>query len=499
MKILSAEQIKSTDRYTIDHEPISSLSLMERAASRLTQKLLRDYRHLHHFLIFCGSGNNGGDGLVIARHLIHEGKRVEVYVLKADEYSEDFTANLAQLQGFLSLKLQYISSTQDFPAIEEKDIIIDALFGIGLNRPLDGIAAQLVTYINQSATEVISVDIPSGMFADKHSDGVMIEADKVYTFQLPKLAFLLPENGHSVSKWDIVDIGLSEKFMNSLTAPFQYLDAKWVKGMYKSRPKFSHKGIFGHALIMGGSKGKIGAAILSSKACLRSGAGLVTARIPKIGYSILQTCIPEVMIDEDEGTNFINASVDLTPYSALGIGMGLGVAPETMSVLKSILMHYTLPKVIDADAINLLAQDFGLNYLLKNSILTPHPGEFRRLAGDWKDDFERLEKQIDFAKKFECILIIKGAHTSIALPDGRVFFNSTGNNGMATAGSGDVLTGLLTGLLAQGYASEEAALLGVYLHGLAGNLALEKQSKESLIASDIIENIGQAFKEIKPQ
>ncbi|MBX7227072.1 MAG: NAD(P)H-hydrate dehydratase [Chitinophagales bacterium] len=499
MKILSAEQIKSADRYTIEQEPITSLALMERAASRLTQKILRDYRHLHHFIVFCGTGNNGGDGLVIARHLIHEGKRVEVFILDSPHHSQEFTENLVKLNGFLSLKLLYIQSEDDFPRLEEKDIIIDALFGTGLSRPLSGLSEQLVLHINNARSETISVDIPSGMFADKHSSGVMIEADKVYTFQLPKLAFLLPENGYAVSKWDLVDIGLSEKFIEEAVSPYYFLDAKVVKSLYKTRQKFSHKGVFGHAIMIGGSKGKIGAAVLASKACLRSGAGLVTVQVPKVGYSILQTTIPEVMVEEDDGADYITTSHDLSTYNSIGIGMGLGVASPTIQIFKNLLKQYGQPKVIDADAINLLAQDFGLNYLLKDCILTPHPGEFRRLVGEWENDFERLEKQIDFAKKFGCVLIVKGAHTSIAMPDGRVYFNSTGNNGMATAGSGDVLTGLLTGLLAQGYHMEEAALLGVYLHGLAGNLALEKQSKESLIASDIIDNIGQAFKEIKPQ
>jgi len=501
MKILTAEQIRAWDQYTIEHEPISSIDLMERAASKCFEWLEDNNCLIYPFAIFCGKGNNGGDGLAIARMLANKGCNVSVYILEfGHKGTEDFQVNLARLHQITSVTIHFIQDETHFPELRKDSVIIDALFGSGLTRPLDGITEKLVDHINNIGCKIIAIDIPSGMPVDRSSkDHTIIKANYTLSFQCYKQAFLVAENSELMGEVIILDIGLSSQYLSSIETKFELVDDILIDSIYKPRNKFAHKGNFGHALIIAGSYGKIGAAVLASKACLRSGAGLLTCFIPKCGYDIMQTALPEAMVMTDINSSMITKiDEDVSKYDAIGIGPGLGTASETRTAIKELFTVYKKPMVIDADALNGSSMEKSLPLLPLGSILTPHPKEFERLFGECKNDFERIDKALVNAKLLNCLIVVKGHHTFIATPGGKGYFNSTGNAGMATAGSGDVLTGMITSLLAQDYSSEQAALLGVYLHGCAGDIAAKQISQEAMIAGDIIDNIGNAFKLLDP-
>ena len=497
MKIFSAEEIRLWDQYTIEHEPILSIDLMERAAAKCANWLLQQYPDAVSFVILCGKGNNGGDGLAIARILMENKYPVSIYILEfGHKGTEDFQTNLARLNKLSNHDIHFIQTAKNFPHLQQGQIIIDALFGSGLNRNLEGFTADLVQHINNGGNEIISIDIPSGLFVDRSSkDAISIHADHTLSFQCYKPAFLFAENEESVGEIHILDIGLHHDYYQSVVNQFELLDDAIIHSIYKPRKKFSHKGTYGHALLVAGSYGKIGAAILSAKACLRSGVGLLTCHIPACGYNILQTSVPEAMVTNDFNSSFLTkVEDDLTKYDSIGIGPGIGTAAETKMMLPEILNSYRNPLILDADALNIMARQKDLLKLIPaGSILTPHPKEFERLFGETHTDFDRVSLALQKARELNCIIVLKGHHTFIATPDGKGFFNSTGNPGMATAGSGDVLTGILTGLLAQGYSSAATAILGVYLHGSAGDIAAKQLSNEALIAGDIIETLGAAF------
>ena len=500
MKILNADQIRSWDQYTITHEPITSIELMERAATKCFEWLEANGWFVHSFAVFCGKGNNGGDGLAIARMLADRGCKVSVYVLEfGHKGTEDFQFNLAKLHQHPSADIHFIQDENNFHALDKETAVIDALFGSGLTRPLEGITAKLVNYINNSGCTIIAIDIPSGMSVDRSSKGnTIVKANYTLSFQCYKPAFLVAENAAFLGEVIILDIGLLSQFLSTVENNFELVDRSIINSIYKPRNRFAHKGNFGHAMIIAGSYGKMGAAVLSAKACLRSGIGLLTCFIPKCGYEILQTVVSEAMVVTDANSSMLTRiDEDVSKYDAIGIGPGLGTASETRTAIKELISIYKKPIVIDADALNGLSMEKSFPSLPPGSILTPHPKEFERLFGESRNDFERIEKVLQKAKLLNCLIILKGHHTFIATPGGKGYFNNTGNAGMATAGSGDVLTGMLTALLAQGYSSEQAAILGVYLHGLAGDIAAEKFSQEAIIARDIIENIGMAFKQLE--
>jgi len=500
MKILNAEQIRAWDQYTIEHEPISSIDLMERAATKCFEWLEDNSWFVHSFSIFCGKGNNGGDGLAIARMLAGRGCTVSVNILEfGHRGTDDFQSNLAKLHQYPAVAIHFIQDETNFHSFHEETVIIDALFGSGLSRPLDGITAKLVDHINDSGSTIIAIDVPSGMAVDQSSKGnTIINANYTLSFQCYKPAFLVAENAAFIGEVVILDIGLLPGFLPTVVANFELIERSLARSIYKPRNRFSHKGNFGHALIIAGSYGKIGAATLSGKACLRSGVGLLTCFIPKCGYEVLQTALPEAMIRTDTNSSMITkVDDDVSKYDSIGIGPGLGTASETRAAVKEFVSTYIKPTVIDADALNSLSMEKSLPTLPSHSIITPHPKEFERLFGKCKNDFERIEKALSNAKVLNCVIVLKGHHTFIATPGGKGYFNSTGNAGMATAGSGDVLTGMITGLLAQVYFSEEASILAVYLHGLAGDIAANEYAQEAMVAGDIIENIGNAFKQLE--
>jgi NAD(P)H-hydrate epimerase len=501
MKILSAQEIRQWDQYTIEHEPISSINLMERAASECVYWLLKHYPDAESFIVFCGKGNNGGDGLAIARLLIEKKYPVNIYILEfGHKGTDDFQTNLSRLQQLSSTAIHFVQSEEHFPVFTTGEVIIDALFGSGLNRSLEDVTAKLVDHINVAAHDTISIDIPSGLFVDRSSKGnVTVVAKHTLSFQCYKLAFLVPENAAVIGDVHILDIGLRPDFLANASTQYELLERAIVRSIHKPRNRFSHKGSFGHALLVAGSYGKMGAAVLSAKACLRSGPGLLTCHIPKCGYDIVQTSVPEAMVLTDFNSSFLTKiEEDLTKYESIGIGPGIGTASETKMLLREIFDAYRSPIVIDADALNIISSQKDLRSLIPaGSILTPHPKEFERLFGESANDFERIQLALQKAKELNCIIVLKGHHTLIATPDQKGFFNSTGNAGMATGGTGDVLTGILTGLLAQGYSSSETAILGIYLHGLAGDIAACELSMEALIAGDIAYFISKAFLQLQ--
>ena len=497
MKILSAEEIQLWDRYTIQHEPIASLDLMERAAGKCVDWLEENGYVEDHFSIFCGKGNNGGDGLAIARMLSAKKNRVTVNILESGHKgTEDFQSNLARLHQYPDVDIRFIQTEENFHELGKDVIIIDALYGSGLNRGVEGVTAKLISHINDAGLEIISIDIPSGLFTDRSSAGnSIIKATHTLSFQCFKPAFIVAENAEYMGEVQILDIGLDQDYSDSIQSPYEWVDDTLIHSIYKPRKKFTHKGNFGHALLVAGSFGKIGAAVLSAKACLRSGVGLLSCHIPGSGYEILQSSVPEAMVMTDPNPSF-NTKIedDLMNYEAIGIGPGIGTASETKCLLQEIFNVYRDPVVLDADALNILSAQKDLFKLIPpGSILTPHPKEFERLFGEAANDFDRIQLALQKAKEINCIIVLKGHYTLVTTPDGKYFFNSTGNAGMATAGSGDVLTGILTGLLSQGYSSVDTAILGVYMHGLAGDLAAKTYSMEAMIASDIIEKLGAAF------
>ena len=475
---------------------------MERAAKALTQAITDNWNFNTPVIIFAGPGNNGGDALAVARMLIEKDYEVTVYLFNITGHlSEDCLANKKRLIEKRSRALIEVMQEFEPPQLEEGMLVVDGLFGSGLNKPLAGGFASLVKYINASRAQVVSIDVPSGLMTEDNTYNVkanIIRADMTLSLQLPKLSFLFPENQQYIGKLKILDIRLSKQGIDKIDANYTLLEENDVRPHILKRDPFAHKGKMGNALIIAGSYGMCGASVLATQACLRVGAGKVTAHTPKRNSTILQISVPEAIIQFDREETTFSEAVDTEDFNALGIGPGLGTNEQTAIAIIAQLRRTQCPIVVDADAINILANHRAwLQQLPKGIIMTPHPKEFDRLEGPSSDSFERLMKARDLAERIHGYVLLKGHHSSLCLPDGHIIFNSTGNAGMATAGSGDVLTGIITGLLAQGYQPKEACMVGVYLHGLAGDLAAADMGEESLLASDIIRYLPRAFKRLK--
>lgn len=501
MKILSASQIREVDKYTIECEPISSADLMERASSACSRWIIENYLKSKPVKIFIGPGNNGGDGLCIAYNLLLAGYKVLVYLpYSVERMTSD---SILKFQRLMEFKDDVIFPIKEpyTPEIHHSDLVIDALFGTGLARPLSGYPSLLIGQINKSGAEIIAIDVPSGLFCDSNDGNnrdTIIKATHTLTFQTPKLAFMFAENYVYTGDLHVLDIGLHPVGLDSQESKNCFQQGYDFEKYLKKRKKFDHKGVFGHALLIAGSYGKMGAAVLSSRSCMRSGIGLLTTHIPRKGYEIIQTAVPEAMVSLDEHEELVSQLPESEKYNAIGVGPGIGTSYQTTDLLREILSKSNVPLVLDADALNILAQNQWLLVMLPpHTILTPHPKEFDRIVGEHGNGHKRFLSQLDFSKKYNVIVVLKGAYTSITNPNSECWFNSTGNPGMATAGSGDVLTGIILSLLAQGYEPEIAARMGVYIHGLAGDLALTKNSYESIVAGDIIKYIGNAFNKIR--
>ncbi len=497
MKIFSAEQLYEADKTTVKNQQITSEELMERAATQI-------FQWLHQRLngasvpvrIFCGIGDNGGDGLVLGRLLIEHGYNVIVYIVNcSDKRSKNFLLNYDKIKNVTKKWPILMKGEEDFPEINSEDILVDGIFGIGLNRCPSGWVKKLIQYLNDCKAFKLAIDIPSGLYSNSPLEDkeAVLKANHTLTFQAPKLSFFLPETAGFVSSFDVLEIGLDLEYLQNTEPLAQLISKPEAQRFYQPRDKFGHKGTYGHALIVAGSYGKIGAAVLSTTAAFRIGAGMVTAFVPKCGYNILQTAIPEAMVITDKEEEFISEiAVNFEP-SAIGIGMGIGKNKATVEALKSLFKNSNFPFVIDADALNNISENKELLKLLpKNSVLTPHPGELKRLIGEWKNDYDKLEKVKKFSDKHEVVVIIKGAYTITVYGD-KLYINTSGNPGMATAGSGDALSGIITGLLSQGYDPLLASVFGVYMHGRAGDIASGHMGYEAIMAGDIIDTIPEAY------
>lgn len=505
MKIFQCEKIKELDQYTIEHEPITSIDLMERTAKVLTAAIMRRWKPETPIVVFAGPGNNGGDALAVARLLATNEYKVETYLLNTKgTLSEECQQNKDKLSQMENTTFVEINKRFALPQLSVDHLVIDGLFGTGLNKPLAGGFSEVVKFINTSGATIVSIDIPSGLNGDgNHFDiypNIIIKANLTLTIQLPKIAFFFPENDQYIGEWEILNIGLSVQGMNSVPSKFSLMEEDDLKELIKPRPTFAHKGTFGHALLIAGSYGMAGASILAAKACIHSGVGMLTIHAPSANLPILQMTVPEAIVEPD-----VNESAFSTPnysesYQAIGIGPGIGTLEETENAFLGQVRGCQIPMVLDADALNLLASNKEmLKAIPKNSILTPHPKEFERLAGECSDSYERLQKAIQLSAFTKSYIILKGAYSIIISPNGNCAFNPTGNPGMATAGSGDVLTGIILALLAQGYESNEAAMLGTYVHGLAGDIAAQEKGMISITASDIIDALPAAWKKMEKE
>lgn len=500
MKILTVSQIREVDAYTIQHEPISPIGLMERAANAITAELLALYPcNNTSFVVFAGPGNNGGDGLAVARLLLNKGYPVDTVLVHHGNLSDECNENLNRLLLHYPHNIVTCTEVSQLPPINRSALIIDALFGSGLHKPLSGLFAGVVQHINYSGNKVIAIDTPSGLQTDTYHrlTEIAVKASLTLTLQFPKKSFFFAENEAYVGRWRCLDIGLHPESIGKAETAFFYQEKKDMRCLVMKRSRFAHKGTVGHLALLAGSKGMAGASILASEAALRSGVGSVTLHGPEGNRTILQTTVPEVMYDTDKHPDCISEFYHALKYDAVAIGPGIGTRTPTVEMLRILLQQLKNPCVLDADALNILAQQRNLlPFVPHHSILTPHPKEFDRLFGESINSYVRLEKAQAMAAHLNVIIVLKGAYTQIVTPDKMVYFNSSGNSGMATAGSGDVLTGIIGSLLAQGYEPEIAARLGVYLHGLSADLAMEQQSEESLLARDIAHGLGKAFKHL---
>lgn len=495
MKVFNAAQFKAWDTATIEEQEISSLELMERSAARVFEWINRHVLVTDKIYIFCGKGNNGGDGLAVARMLINAGKQVHVYVLETGkEGSPDFQANLHKLHN-ITTAISFCQNQEAFPYIEHEALVVDAIFGTGLNKPVEGLALMMIHHIRSFQNIRIAIDLPSGMFADSFSEAqAVLPATHTLSFQVHKLSFLLDEHASLTGKVHLLDIGLSQKFADLSSSAIETIDEELISMIIKPRNPAAHKGNFGHAGIIAGKQGMMGAAILSAKACLASGAGKISTIIPEHCFPIMQTSLPEA-ICVSSGEIIFDKAIHSDIYTAIGLGPGLGVQSKTTEAVKRLLDFRKLSLVLDADALNNLTAKDLKKASLENSVITPHPKEFDALFGKHRHTLERLETAKSFAEKSGICVVLKGHFTAIVTPGKKIYFNLNGNDGMAKGGSGDVLTGMITGLLAQGYLLPEAAITGVYLHGRAGDLAANKYSRHAMQPTHIIECLAEVWKQ----
>lgn len=484
MKILTGTQIKEADRYTIENEPITSVCLMERASIAISDWISVNIDKQHSLLFLAGKGNNGGDGLAVARILSQMGYTCSVFLaFDKEAMTDECRINLKRLPAEVG------RVEPDF--ISADTVIIDALLGTGVNGEVKEPLLSVINKINSLPNQVISIDLPSGMkseFGNKNQ--TIIRADVTLTLEFPKLAMLLPEAGKYCGKIEVLSIGLSAEYSQKSDSNYTYITKEFIDNIVLKRDKFAHKGTYGHALLICGSRGMAGAAILSTGAALRSGCGLVTVHMPEKERFSVQAAYPSALFSLDDGSCFSELPVDMSKYTSIGIGCGLGQSYITVEAFKRLLNTFYKPVVIDADALNIISENSKMKQSIpKGSILTPHLGELARFVGEWHTEEEKIGLVRRLASNLKSVIVVKGAHTMICLPDGECYFNSTGNNGMAKGGSGDVLTGYITGLLARGYNSSHAAILGVYIHGLAGDRAANFYGMDAMNSKDLIDNL----------
>lgn len=495
MKIFSANQIKAIEKLTLINSRITDLELMEVAATNAVKVLLENYNAVNKFYIFCGKGNNGGDGLAMARILNEKSLDVTVFVSpKSLKFSANAKINFNRLEAREGLTILDFEAIENFK-FSNDSIIIDAIFGIGINKKISGKYKLLIKYINKLPSIKIALDLPSGLFPDcvTPDSDIVFKADLTLSFNFWKKSFFYPESGKYCGKIAIVYFGISADIIEEIYSADFVIDAKTVSSIYKPRDTFSHKGTHGSSVIIAGSYGKIGAAVLATKAALRAGSGLTFCVVPQCGNIILQSAVPEAMFIKSGETHL--KYINVPENAVYAAGPGLGTDAETHKAIISFLKAQSIPVILDADALNIIAsnKDF-LKIIPTNSIITPHPKEFERLFGRTDNSFDRSDLAVEMAKNYKIYIVLKDHHTQIVTPEGERFYNITGNSGMAKGGSGDVLTGILTALLSQNYTPKEASILGVWLHGKAGDIAAEHYSKEAMLPTDLVDSIGKVFK-----
>lgn len=498
-KIFKTSDLQKLDKYTIENEPVTSLDLMERAATIFTEKLLIFFPNNHIFNILAGFGNNGGDGYVVARLLLKKGLNVKVFGLHGNSVlSPDCAVNRKR---FIDMGGCYIEvKNPDNLQPDENSVLVDAIFGAGLNRPVTGFLGNVIHRINCLSHPVVAIDIPSGLMGEDNGEnnGAIVKADYTFTFQFPKLAFMFPENVIYVGHWDVLDIRLHPAILREYPAAYYYLTEEVVASRLLIPEKFSHKGTLGNTLLIAGSYPMMGAAVLAAKGAIRSGTGLLSMHVPCRLKEVIHLSVPEALVEVDRNEFCFSGVDNLSRFQAVGIGPGIGTSPVTAEGIRQLLSVWQGKVVLDADALNLLASNSGLLELLpKGAVLTPHPKEFERLAGKSVNDFERLNKLSIFANQYRVHIVLKGAHSVIATPDRRLFFNMSGNPGMAKGGAGDVLTGVLLALAANKLNLLDLLRIGVFAHGLAGDCVAEKEGRRGCCAGMIAERMGEAWKRLE--
>lgn len=500
MKFFHTSAIKEVDAYTIVHEPVASIDLMERAARALVSAILESYQGCG-FAVFAGPGNNGGDGLAVARMLHDAGCDVAAWLVNPKgRLSPDCAVNLARLQE-TAVTVVEVRDEFSMPQLCSDVVVVDALFGSGLNKPVgEGLFADVINGMNASGCEIVAVDMPSGLMGENNDpeNRTIVRAALTLTLQFPKMSLLFAENAGYVGRMEILDIGLSREGIRNTSSTLYFTDEKEIKQLLVPRGKHAHKGNFGRALLVAGSRGMAGASILAARAALRSGAGLLTVHIPACNNPMVQVAVPEAMTSIDSNECCFGDFIDTSGFDAVAIGPGLGQSRESEAALLRLIDNCKVPIVLDADALNIIARNPEyLRRLPQGSVLTPHPGEFARLFGKSPNSYTAISAVRALARDCGIAILLKGAYTAVIAPDGNLYFNSTGNPGMATAGSGDVLTGVILPLLAQGYNAADAARIGVYVHGFAGDCAAIEKGYTALVAGDIVDNLSVAWKNIE--
>lgn len=502
MKILDSKTIKTVDAATCEAQNISSIELMERAASTVCNEIISRFLPSQRIVVMAGPGNNGGDALAVSRMLIEQGYgSVEVYLFNVTgKLSHDCDEERKKLITMDGVNFIEVSHEFNPPHLSKSDVVVDGLFGSGLNRNMQGGFVSVARYINESGAFVISIDLPSGLHGE--SNGTVnlrdvVHANLTLAFQLPRLSFMFAENSTVLGDWKILDIGLDHRAITDSETSYYVIDARNVAPLIRPRDPFSGKRDYGSALIFAGSTGMMGAAVMCARAALRSGAGLVTVHSAKSGMQIIQTAVPEAMFEPDRNEHFIGDMRIHHNHQVVAVGPGMGTGEQSIDALQSLLQHVTQPIVIDADALNCIAaRPSLLSMLPPKAVLTPHAGEFDRIFGEQRSSEDRLTTAVEMARQYNVVIVLKGHYTAVVRPTGRVYFNMTGNPGMATAGSGDVLTGIIAAFLSQGYNPEYATLIGVYVHGKAGDMAAAEYGQFGMLASDISLYVGRAIEEL---
>ncbi len=511
MRILTAAQMREADRYTIEEIGIPSLVLMENAGRQVVAAMEAAFEERldGRVAVLCGRGNNGGDGFVVARTLLQRGVECAVFVVGAlADVRGEARTNLDVL-GRLGVTVVEINDEQTwelhFSEISQCTLIVDAIFGTGLKSGLAGMLETVVADVNASGIPIVSIDLPSGLSADTpHLIGDCIDASMTVTLAAPKLPLVLPPAEAHAGDVVIADIGIPTEVIDELEGrTIELLTREDVRSLLEPRAADSHKGDFGRVLLVGGSRGKTGAAHLAGMGALRAGAGLVTIATPASCLPIVASLSPELMTEPlDEGPNgqVVGAAVERVSeltQDVIACGPGLGGGDSVGQFVRGLLDRSETPLVLDADALTVLADDPGrlVGRDDRDIIITPHPGEMARLVGGTADEVQasRIDVACDFATTHHIYVVLKGHRTVIATPEGRVFINPTGNAGMATGGTGDVLTGMIAAFLAQLLDAEAACRLAVFLHGMAGDLAQESEGEVAMTASDLLARIGEAI------